>query len=368
MDVIRSSWELELMSRRYTPYKMFHFTEKLDSLPLACSRLLPPVHVRIKPTNVCAHRCHYCAYRADNLQLGTQMDARDQIPVIKMFQILEDLDEMGVQALTFSGGGDPFYYKPLLPVLKWLAGSPIRFASLTNGAKLEGELAEMFSSHGTWLRVSIDGWDDESYSIYRGVKKGEFTKVMKNMESFKKLEGACHLGVSIIVDKKNASHIYDFIRKLKNIGVDNVKVSPGIVSNEGRKNNEYHRSIFSQVKEQTKKAIEDLDEENFEIFDSYHELDEKFEKEYNWCPYLQILPVIGADLNIYPCQDKAYNLDDGLIGSIKNQRFKDFWFSDKENFFKINPSSVCNHHCVANTKNKLVLEYLDSDREHLGFV
>ncbi|MBT89806.1 MAG: radical SAM protein [Spirochaetales bacterium] len=356
------------MGHLYTKMKIFHFKEKVDSLPETIDQIMAPIHIRIKPTNACAHSCWYCAYKADNLQLGKDMVKKDLIPKEKMMEIIDDIVEMGVKAVTFSGGGDPFYYPYLLDTVKKLSETQVKFASLTNGSTLSGALAEVFAHYGTWIRISIDGWDDESYSIYRGVKKGEFTKVMKNMESFKKLEGACHLGVSIIVDKKNASHIYDFIRKLKNIGVDNVKVSPGIVSNEGRKNNEYHRSIFSQVKEQTKKAIEDLDEENFEIFDSYHELDEKFEKEYNWCPYLQILPVIGADLNIYPCQDKAYNLDDGLIGSIKNQRFKDFWFSDKENFFKINPSSVCNHHCVANTKNKLVLEYLDSDREHLGFV
>jgi hypothetical protein len=83
---------------------------------------------------------------------------------------------------------------------------------------------------------------------------------------------------------------------------------------------------------------------------------------------LQILPVIGADLNIYSCQDKAYNMTEGLIGSIKEKSFKDFWFSDKNNFFKINPSVHCNNHCVANDKNKLILEYLDSDEEHLSFV
>ena len=32
LDAIPSSRRIELMSRRYTPYKMFHFTEKLDSL------------------------------------------------------------------------------------------------------------------------------------------------------------------------------------------------------------------------------------------------------------------------------------------------------------------------------------------------
>ena len=83
---------------------------------------------------------------------------------------------------------------------------------------------------------------------------------------------------------------------------------------------------------------------------------------------MQILPIIGADLNIYPCQDKDYNLEERLLGSIKNQSFKDYWFSDKSKFFKINPSLACTHHCVANCKNELILEYLNADKRHLGFV
>lgn len=356
------------MGLLYTKLKILHFKDKVDSLPETTNKIEPPVHIRIKPTNVCGHNCWYCAYKAEDLQLGKDMVAKDYIPRGKMMEIIDDISRMEVKAVTFSGGGDPFYYPYLLETIKKLSETPVKFAALTNGARLYGEVAEIFANCGSWLRISIDGWDNESYSRYRGVSLGEFSKVMKNMEDFKKIGGNCHLGVSLIVDKQNASHIYEFIKKLKNIGVDNVKVSPGIVSNEGGKNNEYHRPIFSQVKEQTIKAIKDFESKNFEVFDSYHELDDKFKKEYNWCPYLQILPVIGADLNIYSCQDKAYNLDDGFIGSIKEQKFKDFWLSDKKNFFRINPSKVCNHHCVANAKNRLVLEYLNADREHLGFV
>lgn len=43
-------------------------------------------------------------------------------------------------------------------------------------------------------------------------------------------------------------------------------------------------------------------------------------------------------------------------------------FLDKNGFFKVNPSRVCNHHCVANEKNQMILEYLDADAAHLGFV
>lgn len=188
------------------------------------------------------------------------------------------------------------------------------------------------------------------------------------MENFKKLGGKCYLGVCLIIDKNNAFHIYELVDRLKDIGVDSIKVSPCIVSNDGAKNYKYHQKILKKVKTQVKKSIKDLADDKFKIFNSYHELDEKFKKDYTWCPYLQILPVIGADLNIYPCQDKAYNLDEGLIGSIKNQRFKDFWFADKNKFFKINPSNHCNHHCVANTKNKLIFDYLNIDKEHLVFV
>ena len=356
------------MGSLYTKSKIFHYKDKIDSLPQNVDTILPPIHIRIKPTNVCGHGCWYCAYKADNLQLGKDMIKKDHIPKDKMLEIINDAVEIGVKAITFSGGGEPFLYPFLIEAVKKLTNSPIQFASLTNGSKLEGEVAEVFANHGTWIRVSMDGWDDESYVKYRRTKLGEYSKIMKNMEDFKKLGGKCYLGVSLIIDKDNSSYVYESLKKLRDIGVNSVKASPCIVSNNGKDNGEYHKPFFDSVREQVQRAKSDLQDSNFEIFDAYHELDLKFEKSYSWCPFLQILHVIGADLNIYPCQDKAYNLEDGLIGSLKDKRYKDFWFEDKSKFFKINPSKVCNHHCVASTKNEAILDYLDVDRDHMMFV
>lgn len=352
----------------YTKMKIFHFKDKIDSLPRSVNKTMHPIHIRIKPTNVCNHNCWYCAYKADNLQLGKDMIESDHIPKKKMMEIIDDIIEMEVKSVTFSGGGEPFCYPHLLDTVKRLSETPIKFATLTNGSLLREEIAHVFARHATWIRISIDGWDDESYSTYRGAPKGEFAKVIENIRDFKKIKGKCHMGVCIVIDKKNAPHIYDLIKQLKIIGVDSVKVAPCIVANSEKDNNEYHMSISHEVKKAIRKAKGDFVNGTFELFDSYHGQLETFEKEYAWCPYLQILPVIGADLNIYPCQDKAYNLDQGLIGSIKNRRLKDFWFSDKNKFFKINPSVHCNHHCVANVKNKLLLEYLNADKNHAGFV
>lgn len=354
------------MGNIYTKMKVFHFKEKIDSLPRSKDKIMAPVHIRIKPTNVCNHRCSYCAYRAPNLQLGKDMESRDTVPKEKMMEIIDDLDEMGVKAVTFSGGGEPFCYPHLLEAAKRLSKTRIKFASLTNGALLRGEVAKVFAEYATWVRISIDGWDDESYSSYRGTGPGEFLRIIENIRDFKSHEGKCLLGASIIVDRKNASHILELIGKLKEAGVDSVKVAPCIISNKGNENNEYHAPIFDTVKDQISEAKSKFS--GFEISDSYHSQLDSFRKSYEWCPYLQVLPVIGADLNIYPCQDKAYNLDEGLIGSIKTVSFREFWFSDKNKFFKIDPSRHCNHHCVADNKNKMILEYLDADENHLEFV
>ena len=356
------------MGLLYSKMKVFHYKDKVDSLPEENPLILAPIHIRIKPTNACNHNCHYCAYRVDNLQLGKDMSTRDSIPRDKMLEIIDDLVQMKVGAVTFSGGGEPFCYPHMLETVKKLVASKIKFASLTNGALLTGEVAEVFAHHAKWVRISMDGWDDQSYSRYRKAPAGEFTKVIKNIEAFRRHNGSCYLGVSLIVDKDNAPHVYDFIKRIKEIGAHSIKVSECIVSNDGAVNNAYHKPFFDQVKADVASAIRDFADSGFEIFDSYHELEDKFKKDYTWCPYLQILPVIGADCNIYPCQDKAYNLDEGLIGSIKDTRFKDFWFHDKQKFFKVNPSVHCNHHCVANNKNKLILEYLGSDIDHLEFV
>ena len=356
------------MGMLYTGMKVFHFKDKLDSLPRERAEILPPIHIRLKPTNVCNHRCRYCAYRAPDLQLGRDMSTRDQIPQERMQELVRDLGDMGVKAVTFSGGGEPFCYPHLLETAQGLAERGIALACLTNGSRLTGEVASFFAHQATWLRISLDGWDEQSYASYRGVEPGSFGRLLANMEQFAAQGGGCLLGVSLIVDADNAAHVYETARRVREAGAHSIKISPCIISNSGAENNAYHLPVYDLVKEQTARAQAELQGEGFEVYDAYHLLEERFDKPYHWCPYLQVLPVIGADLRVYSCQDKAYNLDSGCLGSIQEQGFAQFWSQGKEKFFAIDPSRDCGHHCVANAKNKMVLEYLGADQDHLGFV
>lgn len=350
----------------YSNLKIFHYQEKIDSLSKSNLLILPPTQIRIKPINACNHRCSYCCYRTDNLELGKDMNVKDMIPREKMSELLDDIIEMQVKAVTFSGGGEPLIYPYIIDALKKLAGSNVKFATLTNGSKLTGEAAEIFASHGSWVRVSIDGWDNASYANYRDISDGEFTKVLFNLKQFSKIKGKCRAGAVIIIDKKNVNHIYELAKKLHDCGIDSIKMSPCIISSNWQENDNYHKEFFDEAQREINRVVSDFSSNHFEVLDTYHLLGGRFNKEYKWCPYIQICPVIGADCNVYTCHDKAYDLSSGLIFSIQNTRFKQAWYSDKNQYFKINPHQDCRHHCVVNTKNEMILEYLNI--EHVEFV
>lgn len=350
----------------YSHLKFLRFTEQLSALRQGT--VAAPVHIRIKPTNRCNHNCWYCAYRFDDLKLGEDMNEADAIPEDKMMEIIDDVVAMGVKAVTFSGGGEPLLYRPLPDVIERLAAGGVKVATLTNGANLKGRVAEALARHATWVRISIDAWDDDSYVKSRGARPGEFTRLLENMRAFVATGTSCTLGVSLIIGENNHDRIVDVCRILKDVGVNHVKLSGAVVGNTGADNNAYHRRFAETANVQISQALK-LCDDRFQVINHYHELEERFDKSYTTCPFLQFLTVIGADQTVYTCQDKAYTRD-GVLGSIRDRSFKDFWFSE-ENRAKLrgfDPSRLCGHHCVSHAKNLAILDYLSLDPEHGAFV
>ena len=113
------------MANRYSNLKIFHYQDKLDSLTKDNKIIKAPIHIRIKPTNVCNHSCWYCSYKMDHVQLGQDMIERDYIPKSKMMEIIDDCEDIGVKAITFSGGGEPFVYRYFTETIKKIIDSNI---------------------------------------------------------------------------------------------------------------------------------------------------------------------------------------------------------------------------------------------------
>lgn len=359
------------MHNVYSSAKIFHFPERLRAI--AAGAFPPPIHVRLKPTNRCNHRCAYCAFRNPKLYLSEGMREADEIPPAKLREIITDLVSMDVHAVTFSGGGEPLGHPAFGESVRQLLDGGIKVAVLTNGSRLRGATAELLARGATWVRVSIDAADRDTYARVRSVEPDEFDRVCANVRSFAQFPGrTCVLGMNFIVTRENSAQVFDFLRQAKDMGVDHVKVSEAVVSTIPDTNRRYVDSFYESVKEQLRRAGDSLADERFGIVDKVLLPDagtESFERTYTWCPMARCLTVIAADQNVYTCQDKAYTAS-GLLGSIRGRRFVDLWQGEalRKRLREIDPCRECRHHCVAHGKNLALVDYFDADQGHLDFV
>ena len=97
------------VQNKYSDKKIVWFPEKLQSF--VDGEITAPLYVRVKPLNRCNHKCFWCVYHEPDLsQMHNDMRVKDMIPMDKMYEILDDFVDMGVKAVTYSGGGEPLMH------------------------------------------------------------------------------------------------------------------------------------------------------------------------------------------------------------------------------------------------------------------
>jgi len=350
-----------MRQNKYSDLKIVHFPDKIQSFRDGV--IAAPIYVRIKPINRCNQDCHFCCYaqswrRTDSQTtavehvvsgMHTDMNEADTLPTAKAFELLDDLKEMGVKAVTFSGGGEPLLHKDIVPLMQRVAAHGIDLSIITNGQLLRGERANVLAG-AKWVRVSMDYVNAEQMVQSRRVKPKAFEETLANLRTFAALKDRdCDLGVNYIVHKNNFEGIVEFARMLKDVGVENIRFSPMWTPDFLA----YHAPIKERMEQQLQE-VQSLVDDRFTINSTY-ELSSGTKnnvRRYTQCLFMQTVPVVGADQVVYACHNKAYDRT-GAIGSIKNQRFKELWFSDEARrvFDTLNPQKVCRHECANDNKN-----------------
>jgi MoaA/NifB/PqqE/SkfB family radical SAM enzyme len=360
-------------SNKYSNFKIFHFPEKLKSF--GAGEVQAPLYVRIKPINICNHGCFFCVYSTgfrvkdggdeEHIISGMHEDMKedDVIPTEKMLEILYDLHRMGTKAVTYSGGGEPLMHPDIVPIMRETLELGLDLSIITNGQNLAKERAEVLAK-AKWVRVSMDYTDGPEMKRFRNVPEKSFNSVIRNINQFAAIKNkSCDLGVNYIVHRNNYKNLWGFSQLLKEAGVENVRYSPMYVPDFY----DYHKEIADEVNEQLKK-IQSITSEKFSVNSTYNITpgsSHSHTRSYNKCFIMQTVPVIGADLKVYACHNKAYD-STGCIGSISNQSFINLWFSKetKEYFNKFNAKTTCMHECSNDGKNILINDYVNASTDN----
>lgn len=357
------------MANPYSSLKVFHHRDALDKIQR--EEKLAPFYIRLKPTNICNHHCAYCTYGSGDTDNKTSnrnnIHHRDMIPWEKLQEIIGDMGDMGVKAVTFSGGGEPLTYPHIAEAAGMMSESGIDLSLITNGQLLEGERAKAFYE-AKWLRISFDSPNAAEYAALRGISEASFHKVTGNIEDFAHKKSAdCVLGINFVVGKANCHRVYEAAELLKKLGADNVKFA-ALIDNELH----YHASIKDEVIEQIHRAQANLADEKFLIINNYeNDWDDKnfTEQSFPVCYTCRLVTVIAADQRVYFCHTRAYD-EGAVVGDLSNWSFRDMWFSaeTQERLKSLNPKSDCRNFCVYEERNRMIQSYFDTDMRHVNFI
>jgi sulfatase maturation enzyme AslB (radical SAM superfamily) len=210
----------------------------------------------------------------------------------------------------------------------------------------------------------MDYSNGDQIKRFRNIPERSFESVLKNIEEFAAIKNHnCDLAVNYIVHKDNYYGLYEFAKRLKDCGVENIRFSPMYVENFL----EYHKEIADKVGAELDN-ISSLIDESFSVNTTYNITPGSSHskmRSYDRCFIMQTVPVIGADLGVYACHNKAYD-HTGLIGSLKDISFKQLWFSEevKKLMQSFNPKHKCMHECSNDRKNILINSVIDSSTDN----
>jgi len=294
-------------------------------------------------------------------------DERRMMSTEKALEIVEDCAALGVQAVQFTGGGEPTLHKDFHLVYGAVTYSGMKSALVSNGVRITPDLARIIVK-GSWVRISLDAATESTYILTRRVHRSHWAKATTAVYNLKQakdeLGSGCVIGVGFVVTPDNWHEVYEAAKLAKELGADNFRISAQF-SNEDEKMFEgFHTEAAQLCKE-----AEELSDEGFMVYNRFGARIDDLRHGRpgdRLCGYQFFTTYIGADLNVYRCCGYAYN-ERGLVGSIKNHRFKDFWLSQARFDNQINFDGRECERCQFRKQNQAIA-YVTAPQLHEEFV
>lgn len=353
----------------YGPAKLIHhlpLIQKIGREPAA------PVHIHLIVSDLCNQKCSFCAYRDEDYPSNQLFGIGDgesrnnnpnrMIPEQKVLEILADAHEMGVKAIQFTGGGEPTLHPAFNSFLEF-CHDRLDIGIVSNGVRWSDETIR-HGRRAMWVRISIDAGTAATYSSIRKVSTRHFDSACETV--YKLSGGGAVVGVGFVVTKENWREIVEGVALAKELGANNVRLSAVFQSEDER----YFEGFYEEAAELCRVAKEEYDGDGFTVFNNFgRRLSDLQEKapDYSLCGFHHLTTYIGGDQNMYRCCVTAYN-ELGLLGSLKDRRFKEAWFSaDVQEKIQTFDARSCPR-CMYNEQNRYINYAMQDRPAHSNFV
>lgn len=326
-----------------------------------------PLYIEIGLHGGCNHRCIYCGLD----YLGYEAIALDE-EHLKRF--IEEAAAGGVKSIMYAGSGEPLLHENVDAIITYTKKNNIDVAVTSNGVLLSRRLAEECLEHLTWLRISLDAANAETYSRIHRTSGDDFHVVMKNLETAVKIRNknnyTCTIGAQFLLLPQNYTEAAELARELRDMGLDYLIVKPysqhPLSKNRLGRESDYNNLFHLE------ETLIGYSCNGFDVIFRRNAM-EKFgtRKPYRKClgiPFWAYLSHTGA---LFPCI-RFLGQDDFCFGTIYRSSFKDLWGGGRrrqimKRIYEQWDVDTCRRVCRLDEINKYLWD-LKNPSQHVNFI
>lgn len=331
-----------------------------EAVMIKNGQMPPPRMAIIYPTYFCNHNCYGCDYTEQN-KLKT-MYTKSQF-----FTLLDQLNDLGVRAIEFCGGGEPTLHPDLPEAIDKAISFGMSFGLLTNGTNLNKEIRNKLVSGGSYCRISVESASKETFNLYKrpANENAGFNVVTENIALLVKernsLKRKTNLQISMkfCVDSNNYKDVPKALELGKRLGVDSVQFK-------------LIRNMPSEIKdEKTLRWLYKKVKQSQKLFPQIRvvpDFEKSVLKTECWLSPLQL--TIDPAGDVFICCYYRHRFNNHKLGNIFKDGLKKIWYSKThwEKVSRIKKEDCNKYDCRFHYYNQLMKNLVIEDIGQLNFI
>lgn len=213
--------------------KLFGHLDRLEELRRG--RRPAPVNIEIDLSNRCSLGCEWChfGYTHTRGPLAGKRDkpagalpGGDLMDTPLAHRILEQAAWLGVKSITWTGGGEPTLHADFDEIVAQAAECGLDQGVYTHGGHMPLARAALLKRLFTWVYVSLDAADRDSYRRAKGVDY--FERACGGIRHLVQAEGAATVGVGFLLNRDNWRDGPAMIALARTLGADYCQFRPTV--------------------------------------------------------------------------------------------------------------------------------------------
>lgn len=264
-----------------------------------------PITADVFLTNYCNNSCPWCTYRRWELEEGAV-----GVSVSDFVKHTERLIDLGVKGVILTGGGEPTLNKDFYKITGYLEARGVPYGINTNL-----NILRYFSPN--YLKVSLDGYDEDSYEAVRGVRKYGVVRenIIKYAEWKREYSPKTILGIQMVVTDPSCIELFYAANKV--LPVDYIVFRP-LESTNGK---HYNSPEMLKKADEAIRAIKSLKEKDGRVILNYKW--EMLQRRFKRCEAHWAQIALDERGNVIYCCHKPYSivghiLDDDILEKCRN--------------------------------------------------